>query len=47
MLFTLLGFMGMYALLSMLFLLLRRREIAHGPDGGPGHGPVTPTGQEG
>jgi cytochrome d ubiquinol oxidase subunit I len=37
--FTLLGFMGMYALLSVLFLFLMRREIEHGPEtaaiGGP------------
>ena len=31
-LFTLLGFMGMYALLSVLFLFLVRREIEHGPN---------------
>jgi cytochrome d ubiquinol oxidase subunit I len=31
-LFTLLGFMGMYALLGVLFLLLMWREVAHGPD---------------
>lgn len=31
-LFTLIGFMGMYTLLSMLFLLLMWREIEHGPD---------------
>lgn len=36
--FTLLGFMGMYALLSILFLFLVRREIVHGPEGGHGHG---------
>jgi cytochrome bd ubiquinol oxidase subunit I len=30
--FTLLGFMGMYALLSVLFLFLVTREIAHGPE---------------
>jgi cytochrome d ubiquinol oxidase subunit I len=30
-LFTLIGFMGMYALLSGLFLLLMWREIEHGP----------------
>jgi cytochrome d ubiquinol oxidase subunit I len=29
--FTLIGFMGMYALLSILFLFLMQREIAHGP----------------
>ena len=32
-LFTLIGFMGMYALLSVLFLFLVRREIEHGPAG--------------
>ena len=31
-LFTLIGFMGMYTLLSMLFLLLMWREIEHGPE---------------
>ena len=31
-LFTLIGFMGMYTLLSVLFLLLMWREIEHGPD---------------
>jgi cytochrome d ubiquinol oxidase subunit I len=30
--FTLLGFLGMYALLSILFLFLVGREIAKGPD---------------
>jgi cytochrome d ubiquinol oxidase subunit I len=30
--FTLLGFMGMYTLLSLLFLFLIYREIEHGPD---------------
>ncbi|MBI4906476.1 MAG: cytochrome ubiquinol oxidase subunit I [Acidobacteria bacterium] len=33
-LFTLIGFMGMYALLSVLFLFLAGREIAHGPEAG-------------
>jgi cytochrome d ubiquinol oxidase subunit I len=33
-LFTLLGFMGMYSLLSMLYLLLMWREIEHGPQHG-------------
>jgi cytochrome d ubiquinol oxidase subunit I len=33
-LFTLLGFMGMYALLSILYLLLMWREIYHGPQHG-------------
>jgi cytochrome bd ubiquinol oxidase subunit I len=31
-LFTLLGFMGMYALLSLVFLFLVGRDIAHGPE---------------
>jgi len=33
-LFTLLGFMGLYAVLSLAFVLLAAREIAHGPDTG-------------
>jgi cytochrome d ubiquinol oxidase subunit I len=31
-LFTLIGFMGMYTVLSILFLFLVRREIEHGPE---------------
>jgi cytochrome d ubiquinol oxidase subunit I len=31
-LFTLLGFMGLYSLLGMLFVLLVIREVAHGPE---------------
>ena len=31
-LFTLLGFMGMYTLLSILFMFLIVRELEHGPD---------------
>jgi cytochrome d ubiquinol oxidase subunit I len=38
-LFTLLGFMGLYTLLSILFLFLIYREIEHGPD------PVDPGGE--
>ncbi len=48
-LFTLIGFMGMYTLLAMLFLFLMRREFEHGPEpefenteplsGGAGRGP--------
>ncbi len=34
-LFTLLGFMGMYTVLGVLFLFLVRREIEHGPVGSP------------
>jgi len=34
--FTLLGFMGMYTLLAILFLFLVQREIAHGPGTGLG-----------
>src|SRR5258707_9585873 len=30
-LFTLLGFMGLYTVLAILFLVLMNREIAHGP----------------
>jgi cytochrome d ubiquinol oxidase subunit I len=30
-LFTLLGFMGLYSLLAILFLFLVHREIDHGP----------------
>jgi cytochrome bd ubiquinol oxidase subunit I len=35
-LFTLLGFMGMYTLLAILFLFLIYREIEHGPEPAPG-----------
>jgi cytochrome bd ubiquinol oxidase subunit I len=35
-LFTLLGFMGIYTVLSILFLFLVRREIEHGPLAGHG-----------
>jgi cytochrome d ubiquinol oxidase subunit I len=38
--FTLLGFMGMYTLLSILFLFLVYREIEHGPE--PPPGPAAP-----
>jgi cytochrome d ubiquinol oxidase subunit I len=31
-LFTLIGFMGLYGLLSILFLFLVRREVEHGPE---------------
>ena len=31
-LFTLLGFMGVYAVLTILFLFLVGKEIAHGPE---------------
>jgi cytochrome bd ubiquinol oxidase subunit I len=34
-LFTLLGFMGLYTVLAILFLVLVNREIAHGPGPGP------------
>ena len=30
--FTLLGFMGMYSILSILFVFLIQRELAHGPE---------------
>jgi len=35
-LFTLLGFMGMYTVLGILFLFLVRREIENGPLAEPG-----------
>jgi cytochrome d ubiquinol oxidase subunit I len=41
-LFTLLGFAGMYALLAILFLFLVVREIAHGPAHRPGPGRGAP-----
>jgi cytochrome d ubiquinol oxidase subunit I len=34
--FSLLGFMGLYLLLGILFLFLTAREIGHGPGGHPG-----------
>ena len=40
-LFSLLGFMGLYTLLSFLFVSLVIRELAHGPEGG-GHGESSP-----
>jgi len=40
-LFTLIGFMGMYTVLSILFLFLVRREIEHGP--APVRGPEAPS----
>ena len=46
-LFTLLGFMGLYALLSIFYLFLLQREIGHGPNGHPAesvHAPVTMAG---
>ncbi len=35
-LFTLLGFLGMYTVLSILYLFLMHREIEHGPSHGEG-----------
>jgi cytochrome d ubiquinol oxidase subunit I len=35
-LFTMLGFMGLYALLGLLFTVLMYREISHGPEARPG-----------
>ena len=32
----LMGFMGMYALLTILYLFMMQRELGHGPDAG-GH----------
>lgn len=36
--FTLLGYMGIYAMLSILLLFLFQKEIAHGPETPMGHG---------
>jgi cytochrome d ubiquinol oxidase subunit I len=44
--FTLLGFLGMYTLLAILFLFLVQRELAHGPDHVEGnHGPTLVKGE--
>jgi cytochrome d ubiquinol oxidase subunit I len=40
-LFTLIGFCGLYLVLGILFLFLIAREIAHGP------GPLAATGRTG
>jgi cytochrome d ubiquinol oxidase subunit I len=44
-LFTLLGLMGLYTVLAILFLVLMNREIAHGPgaetDGVTAGNPIT------
>ena len=39
-LFVLLGFMGMYALLGLLYLFLVTHEVEHGPGEEPSPGPV-------
>ena len=31
-LFTLIGFMGMYLIMGLLYVLLMAREVAHGPE---------------
>ena len=41
-LFTLLGFMGLYSLLAVLFLFLVHREVEHGPEAEGGHSPHKP-----
>lgn len=54
-LFTLLGFMGLYMVLSILFLMLVTREIGHGPgehgagdqEGGISNAPIPATKEEG
>jgi cytochrome d ubiquinol oxidase subunit I len=46
-LFTLLGFMGLYAMLSIFYLFLIQRQIDHGPEPAPGepmHLPATVSG---
>jgi cytochrome d ubiquinol oxidase subunit I len=46
-LFTLLGFMGMYALLSIFLIFLLTRLIGQGPEGAaPAHAPATLSGGE-
>ena len=40
-LFTLIGFLGLYGLLSLLFVVLALRLIAKGPDGPPADGPTS------
>ena len=40
-LFTLIGFMGMYTVLGILFLFLVRRELEHGPSPRDAHAPGT------
>jgi cytochrome d ubiquinol oxidase subunit I len=44
--FTLLGFMGIYSLLAILFLFLVQREIAHGPESIEGRMPAPKQGGE-
>jgi cytochrome d ubiquinol oxidase subunit I len=44
--FTLLGFMGMYTLIAILFLFLVHREIAHGPELNEGAVPAPVKGVE-
>ena len=39
--FTLLGFMGIYVVLSIFFLFLMQRTIEEGPNSGTPHGPAT------
>jgi cytochrome d ubiquinol oxidase subunit I len=48
-LFTLLGFMGLYAVLSMFYLYLLQRQIAEGPVSNTGGipAPVTVSGAQG
>jgi len=40
--FTTLGFCGLYAVVSLLFLFLVGREIAHGPEHAPALPPPAP-----
>ncbi len=44
--FTLLGFMGIYTVLSMLFLFLVWREVEHGPESARGEQPAPTAEQE-
>jgi cytochrome d ubiquinol oxidase subunit I len=44
--FTMLGFMGMYSMLAILFLFLVQREIGHGPELVEGIAPASINGGE-
>ncbi len=44
--FTLLGFLGMYTMLAILFIFLVQRELAHGPDHVENLGPTLVKGKE-
>jgi cytochrome d ubiquinol oxidase subunit I len=41
-LFTTLGFAGMYTLMSLLYVLVLVKEVAHGPEAQPTFGDLAP-----